>query len=94
MPTHEEDARFLRELARLSPDQRARFKGTIPKFVGGLASGDMPAGLRVKRVQGTDADFEMTWAPNGRATFRYGAEMSLGDPHIVWLRIGSHDIFE
>ncbi len=54
----------------------------------------MPAGLRVKRVQGTDADFEMTWAPDGRAMFRYGVEMSPGDPHIVWLRIGTHDIFE
>jgi len=94
MPTHEEDARFLRELARLSPDQRIRFNVAIPKLVGGLVSGSMPASLRVKRVQNTVADFEMTWAPDGRAIFRYGDEAHAGDPHIIWLRIGTHDIFD
>ena len=54
----------------------------------------MPAGLRVKRVQGTEADFEMTWAPDGRAIFRYGEPVRPDDPHIIWLRIGTHDIFD
>ncbi|HTX10790.1 MAG TPA: hypothetical protein VME22_19350 [Solirubrobacteraceae bacterium] len=49
--------------------------------------------LRVKRVQGEAGVWEITWAPNGRATFAYGPEVLAGQPHIVWRRIGSHDIF-
>lgn len=30
---------------------------------------------------------------NGRATFAYGEEQSPGQAHIIWRRIGSHDIF-
>ena len=94
MPTYDREPHFLRDWDRLTRAQQARFMAVIPKFVGGLVSGDMPAGLRVKRVQGTDDDFEMTWAPDGRATFRYGNEVRPGDPHIIWLRIGTHAIFD
>ena len=34
-------------------------------------------GLRVKRVQGEWSLFEMTWAPDGRATF------SMGEPVVT-----------
>ena len=34
----------------------------------------------------------MTWAPDVRATFEYGAEVREGEAHIVWRRIGTHDI--
>jgi hypothetical protein len=37
--------------------------------------------------------WEMTWAPDGRATFAYGPEVLAGQLHIVWRRIGTHDIF-
>ncbi len=50
--------------------------------------------LRIKRVRGTTGIFEMMWAPNGRATFEYGVEVHPGDPHIVWRRIGTHEIFK
>ncbi len=49
-------------------------------------------GLRVKRVEGHENVYEMTWAPDGRATFTYGAEVYPGEPHIIWPRIGGHDI--
>jgi hypothetical protein len=35
----------------------------------------------------------MTWAADGRATFEYGQEIRPGEPHIIWRRIGTHDIF-
>jgi hypothetical protein len=35
----------------------------------------------------------MTWADDGRATFEYGSEIIEGEPHIVWRRIGGHEIF-
>jgi len=48
----------------------------------------------VKRIQGTDDIFEMTWAPDGRATFEYGTPQGAGaGAHIIWRRIGRHDVF-
>ncbi|MBA4179944.1 MAG: hypothetical protein C0506_05080 [Anaerolinea sp.] len=52
-----------------------------------------PAALRVKRVQGHPGVWEMSWAADGRATFEYGEEVIPGQAHIIWRRIGSHDIF-
>jgi hypothetical protein len=37
--------------------------------------------------------WELTWAPDGRATFEYGDPVRAGDPHIIWRRVGTHDIF-
>lgn len=36
---------------------------------------------------------EMTWAPDGRATWQYGDEVRPGVTHILWRRVGGHDIF-
>jgi hypothetical protein len=52
-----------------------------------------PAYARVKRVQRYPDVWEMTWAADGRATFEYGQEIHAGEPHIIWRRIGTHDIF-
>jgi hypothetical protein len=51
-------------------------------------------GLRVKGVQGHAGVYEMTWAVDGRATFTYGASPHPGDTHIIWRRIGGHEIFK
>lgn len=58
-----------------------------------LRAGRFRRGLRVKAVQGAAGIFEMTWAPNGRATFQYGAQRRPGERHVIWRRIGTHDIF-
>ena len=50
--------------------------------------------LRVKSVQGHPGVFEMTWANDGRATFSYGSEQRPGEAHIIWRRIGGHDILK
>ena len=49
--------------------------------------------LRVKGVKGAGGIFEMTWADDGRATFEYGEPVQESQTHIVWRRIGTHDIF-
>lgn len=42
-------------------------------------------GLRVKRVQTAPPGvLEMTWAPDGRATFEFGREVRAGHRHVVW----------
>ncbi len=48
----------------------------------------------MKGVRGLNAVFEMTWAPDGRATFSYGEEQRSGEPHIVWRRVGTHAILK
>ena len=50
-------------------------------------------GLRIKGVRRTDRIYEMTWAPDGRATFQYGTPRTPGEAHILWRRVGTHDIF-
>jgi len=93
MPTHEEFARFLQEFAALTPSQRARFLDALQKMVNDLRMGQaFRPGLRIKGVQGFPGIFEMTWSPDGRATFHFGVPVRPGETHIVWRRIGGHDI--
>jgi hypothetical protein len=49
--------------------------------------------LRIKRVQGVPKGFEMTWAPDGRAPWQFGAPIRDGVRHEIWRRVGTHDIF-
>lgn len=91
MPTWERTATFDRDWEALEPTEQARFRKAVRVFVVDLRSGRFRAGLRVKRVEGTRDVFEMTWAPDGRATFEYGAAGPAG-PHVVWRRVGRHEI--
>lgn len=95
MPTHDELAQFLREYAKLSESQQDRFIYAMKQLVADLRAGrPFRSSLRVKGVQGHAGIFEMTWEiPNGRATFHYGDPPRPGDVHIVWRRIGGHEIF-
>jgi hypothetical protein len=79
---------------RLNAKRKAAFLEALPKFVEDLRRGSFRKGLRVKRVEITPDVWEMTWAADGRATFTYGLSKRPGDPHIIWRRIGSHDILD
>lgn len=93
-PTYQRLSTFLRDYDRLTLGQRKRFREAVADMVADIrARRPFRPGLRVKRVQGTDALWEMTWAPDGRATWQYGPEEIPGHPHIIWRRIGTHDIF-
>ena len=93
MPTHEELPEFWRDFDALTPEERRAFRSAVARFVADLRRGTFRTGLRIKRVQAHPGVWEMTWAPDGRATFHYGAETHPDEPHIVWRRIGTHDIF-
>jgi hypothetical protein len=93
MPTFAQTDRFRRDFAALSPEQQAAFRAAAAKFVADLPSGRFRLGLRVKGVQGAPGVFEMTWADDGRATFEYGSAVREGETHIIWRRIGTHEIF-
>jgi hypothetical protein len=95
MPTFEVLPRFARDFAKLTPEQARRFRRVVlGEFVPGLASGQFLPGLRIKGVQAAPGVFELTWAPDGRATWQYGEEKIAGSPHVVWRRIGTHAIFD
>lgn len=92
MPSYERTRRFERDWKSLDEAARNRFRSAFRRFDADLAAGRFRAGLRVKRIEGTDGIFEMTWAPDGRATFEYGTPQGQG-AHVIWRRIGQHDVF-
>lgn len=93
MPTYAWLARFRADFQRLTPAQQQAFLLAVRRFVEDLAAGgEFRPGLRVKGVQGAGGIFEMTWAPDGRATFEFGAQVVKGEPHVLWRRVGTHAI--
>ena len=93
MPTYARTQRFMRDHARLTAEQKQAFRQAVDGFVEALRTGVPRSGLRISGVQGAPGIFEMTWAPDGRATFQYGPPQAAGEAHIIWRRVGSHDIF-
>ncbi len=93
MPTFQATPRFERDRKQLTPESRARFQPVIAgPLVPELARGVIRAGLRVKAVQAAPGVFAMTWAPDGRATYSHRPGQQAGEPHVIWRRIGTHDI--
>ncbi|MGW5679060.1 hypothetical protein ACWEV4_28950 [Streptomyces sp. NPDC003860] len=93
MPTYEALPRFTTDHRRLTPEQRRAFRQAVTAFVDDLRAGrTFRAGLRIKGVRRAPGVFELTWDGNGRATWQYGPEIVHGEQHIVWRRIGTHDI--
>lgn len=93
-PTFERGDSFAKDWSGLSHSDKERFRTAVAQLVEDLKAKRLPRPrLRVKRVQGTHSVWELTWAPDGRATFTYGAEVIVGEPHVQWRRIGTHDIF-
>jgi len=93
LPTFEALPRFWRDYQRLSPEQRASFQEAVEKFVDDLGRARFRPELRIKAIQGAEGIFELTWANNGRATFQFGEPVRPGEPHVIWRRCGTHDVF-
>jgi hypothetical protein len=94
MPTWIALETFWRDWEALSPEEQRAFREAIKKFVADLrAEQGFRKGLRVKGVKGAPGVFEMTWADDGRATFEFGRALEGDEPHIIWRRVGRHDIF-
>lgn len=69
------------------------FARVVEIFKEDLRNHHFRPGPRIRRVQGTADIWEITWAPGGRATWQFGEEVKAGEPHIIWRRIGTHEIF-
>jgi hypothetical protein len=95
VPTFAWLARFGADFDRLSAAQQVAFLAALTQFVEDLrAGGRFRKGLRIKGVRGAPRAFEMTWADDGRATFQYGDAVVEGETHVIWRRVGTHDIFK
>ena len=94
MPTFERLARFDREFRRLPRELQRAFLAMLPAFIAALRERPpaFPPALRIHRVQGTVGVWEITFAPDGRATFEYGEEVITSEPHVIWRRVGTHDV--
>ena len=87
-------ARVRTDVERLTRQQQATFLVAVEQFVEDLQRDRrFRKGLRVKGIRGAPGVFEMTWAPDGRATFQFDDEVIDGEAHIVWRRVGTHDSF-
>ena len=94
MPTYEWGRIFGREFKALDAELQDAFLRAVAEFVDDIEQGRAPCrSLRVKGVEGHRSVYEISWAQNGRATFAYGAERTPDRRHIVWRRIGGHEIF-
>ena len=73
---------------------QAAFLAMLPTFINALRASppSFPPALRVKRVQGRQDVWEISFATNGRATFAYGEEVTAGTPHVIWRRVGTDDM--
>jgi hypothetical protein len=95
MPTYQRSEAFLKDYEVLDAADKERFRRTVQEeFIPDLEAGGFRPGLRVKRVQRARGVFEMTWAPDGRATFMYGPEQVPHQPQFIWRRVGTHSIFK
>jgi hypothetical protein len=94
MPTYETEEPFLRDFHRLTADEQELFLTAVEKLVADLRVGVIRKGLRVKRYRRQEGVWELTWADDGRALFRYGPSIRTGDSHVIRLRVGGHEIFD
>ncbi|MGH2514473.1 MAG: hypothetical protein ACRDHP_02350 [Ktedonobacterales bacterium] len=85
MPTYEVEPLFAHQFARRSRERQERFRAAVKKLVEDRRTGRMfRKSLRVTSWEYHD----------GRALFRYGDEIpDKPGPHIIWERIGGHDMF-
>ena len=90
MPTYESLAAFQRQWAKLDAAQRAAFRRAVAVFIADLKAGEgFSPELRVHKLVDTEI-WSLTWAKDGRALFRFGAEITPGQTHIIWEAIGTH----
>lgn len=94
VPTFATTPRFRRDLKALTPERRTRFEKIVcEEFASDVNANLWRSGLRVKRVQSVSKVWELTWAPDGRATWEFGTPIRDGVRHVIWRRVGIHDIF-
>jgi hypothetical protein len=95
MPTHEEEDGFWRDIDHLTDEEFARFRRAALRLAEDLDRGEIRASLRVKPLVNHPSIWEMAREDHdGRATFAYGPERIPGKRHVIWRRVGGHEVFQ
>jgi hypothetical protein len=96
VPTFDRLALFKREYRKLTPEQKARFRIAVAKLVVALSQAppSLPGDPLVHPLAGHRGVYELRFAPDGRATFTFGAPVRRSEPHVIWRRIGGHDVLD
>jgi len=100
VPTWELTAVCERDYESLDAEERRAFRQALKRFISDLEDIEkgtrhqFRGGLRVKPMQNAPGIWEMTWKTrDGRATFSYGSSTQKGKRHVIWRRIGGHEVF-
>jgi hypothetical protein len=103
VPTYAVEDRFWTQYRRLSDHAKAEFAEALDAFVTVLLEHEaravrgiprFPKRLGVKPFVGKPGVLEFAWADDGRCTWSYGAPRRPGKYHIIWRRIGTHEIYD
>lgn len=100
MPTFTRTGPFQRDYNDLTSVDRERVKKALRLFIIDIAAKEVTSShsfhpsLRVKPMRHRAGIWEMSWGPDGRATFELGRSSTTGRLHVTWRRIGSHKIFK
>jgi len=89
---HVRTRRFEGDWQALTSEQRKAFVAALLNFDADLAVNEFRPSLGVKAVQGAPRAYEMSWAPDGRATFEYG-EPASPERVVIWRRVASQEVF-
>ena len=94
MPTFDRLALFKREYRKLTREQKARFRAAVVKLVAALQQDPprLPGDPLVHPLAGHRGVYELRFAPDGRATFTFAPPVRGTKPHVIWRRIGGHDV--
>lgn len=92
MARHVRTRRFEEDWQALTSEQRKAFVAALLNFDADLAGSEFRSSLGVKPVQGAPRAFEMSWAPEGRATFEYGDPVS-PERVVIWRRVAGREAF-
>ena len=94
MPTHDKEDTFWADWKQLTPEQRRYFQIKVTELTRKIKQGIItPTELGLKKYRGQAGIWEFRFGGNSRALLRLGNEVELGELHIIWLRIGTHTIY-
>ena len=94
MPTFAWLPRFMREYQSLSLREAAAFRRARDRFIAALQAHRPPeAGLGIEEMSGHPGVYEFHFSGSGRSTFHYGDPVIPGEMHVIWRRIGGHEIY-
>jgi hypothetical protein len=84
----------MREYRALSHQDKLAFRRARDRFVAALMADRIPeAGLGIEEMAGHPHIYEFHFSGGGRATFHYGTSARGRNAHVIWRRIGGHEIY-